>query len=73
MWTARETREWIAERVPGQRSVLRKLTRDVERACYAREAPAPEEVNSIEQTANDVAQELRAHALPPSRERRPLR
>lgn len=73
VWTARETREWIAERVPGQRSVLRKLTRDVERACYAREAPAPEEVNSIEQTANDVAQELRAHALPPSRERRPLR
>jgi hypothetical protein len=72
IWTARETREWLAERAPGQRGVLRQLTRDVERACYGRDQPVPEEVNSIERTAEAVAEELRAHAAA-SRERRPLR
>jgi hypothetical protein len=70
IWTTREAREWISDRAPGQRSAIRQLTSDVERACYAREQPEPEAVASIERTASTVAVELRAH---PERERRPAR
>jgi len=73
VWTTREAREWIAERAPEQRTALRKLTQDVERACYGRELPAPEDVESIEKAAADVALELRVRARSSSRERPPLR
>src|SRR6185312_9640727 len=59
IWTTRETREWISERAPQQRSVIRKLTREVERACYAKEQPEQEAVTAIEETATAVAAELR--------------
>jgi len=70
IWTTREAREWISERAPGQRSAIRQLTSDVERACYAREQPEPEAVATIERTASAVAVDLRAR---PERERRPAR
>jgi hypothetical protein len=59
IWTTREAREWIAEKAPDQRGALRKLTGEVERACYAREVPAPTEVTAIEHDAATVARELR--------------
>lgn len=73
IWTAREVREWLAERAPGQRTVIRQLTKDVERACYAREAPAPEAVARIEQSAADVTAELRVRNASSARERRTAR
>lgn len=59
IWTTREAREWITERAPDQRTAIRQLTSDVERACYAREQPEPEAVATIERTASEVAGELR--------------
>jgi hypothetical protein len=60
IWTTREAREWIAEKSPGQRGALRKLTGEVERACYARDAPLPTDVTAIEHDAATVARDLRA-------------
>jgi hypothetical protein len=74
IWTTREAREWITERAPDQRSTIRKLTSDVERACYAREQPEPEAVATIEKAASSVAGELRARVSARSeRERRTAR
>jgi hypothetical protein len=64
IWTTREAREWITERAPEQRGSIRKLTSEVERACYARELPEAEAVASIEQAASAVAAELRARPAP---------
>ncbi|MDB4977439.1 MAG: hypothetical protein JWN48_5780 [Myxococcaceae bacterium] len=77
IWTTREAREWISERAPEQRSTIRKLTGEVERACYAREQPDAEAVASIEQIASAVAAELRTRpqvqVANSERERRTLR
>lgn len=73
VWTTREAREWIAERAPDQRTALRQLTRAVERACYARELPRPEDVSRIEQTALALSAELRSQAATAPRERRAVR
>jgi hypothetical protein len=83
IWTTREARDWIGERAPEQRNVLRKLSSDIERACYAREPPAAEEVTTIEQTAAELAADLRTRTVaeraqagssdPPSREGRAAR
>jgi Carboxypeptidase regulatory-like domain len=62
IWTTREARDWIGERAPEQRSLLRKLSGDVERACYAREPPAAGDVTSIEQAASAVATDLRTRS-----------
>jgi hypothetical protein len=73
IWTAREVREWLTERAPGKRAVIRDLTKEVERACYAREVPLPEAVARIEQSSVEVASELRPRTTPAKRERRALR
>jgi hypothetical protein len=73
VWTTREAREWIAERAPDQRAAVRRLTRAVERACYARELPVAEDVAVIEQAASEVAAALRAGRPLPARERRAAR
>jgi hypothetical protein len=51
IWTTREAREWIAQKVPAERSELARLTMDVERACYAQEIPSEADVAGIEQSA----------------------
>lgn len=70
IWTTREARQWITEKVPHQRTTLRKLTSEVERACYARDVPSPAEVAAIEQDASAVAATLRAPEPRPTREER---
>ncbi|MET0284569.1 MAG: carboxypeptidase-like regulatory domain-containing protein [Polyangiales bacterium] len=87
IWTTREARDWMAERAPEQRDALRKLSGEVERACYAAEPPAPAEVTSIEQGASTLGADLRTRSVaeraqsatkatssgPPSREGRAAR
>ncbi len=69
IWTTREARDWISERAPDQRSALRKLSSDVERACYAAEPPAPAEVTAIEQEADTLASDLRTRSVMDSAQR----
>ncbi|HEY6879663.1 MAG TPA: carboxypeptidase-like regulatory domain-containing protein, partial [Polyangiales bacterium] len=83
IWTTREARDWIGERAPEQRGALRKLSGEVERACYAPDPPAPAEVASIELTASELAVDLRTRSVAerarpagktaPTREGRPAR
>jgi hypothetical protein len=63
IWTTREARDWISERAPEQRGALRKLSSDVERACYAAEPPAQAEVTTIEQDAGTLAADLRTRSV----------
>lgn len=51
IWTTREAKDWLAERVPQEREALAALTLQVERACYASQPPSEGEVSEIEQGA----------------------
>jgi hypothetical protein len=60
IWTNREAREWLTQRAPTQQAVLGELTREVERACYAREVPSEAEVAQIEQAAHVIEDHISA-------------
>ncbi len=64
IWTTREAREWIAQKLPGDRADLAELTLGVERACYAPEIPSEADVAAIEARAAAVEARLDEAADP---------
>jgi hypothetical protein len=64
IWTTREAREWIAQKLPGERADLTQLTLGVERACYGYEIPTEADVVAIEQAATAVEARLDEGAEP---------
>jgi hypothetical protein len=58
IWTTREAREWIAQKVPGDGAELARVTLEVERACYGRELPSEADVAAIEETTRTIEARL---------------
>jgi hypothetical protein len=58
IWTTREAREWIAQKVPADGGELSRVTLDVERACYGRELPSEADVVAIEDSTRAIETRL---------------
>jgi hypothetical protein len=54
IWTTREAREWIQQKLPGDAADLTHLTLEVEKACYGPKPPNEVTVTAIEHSAETL-------------------
>jgi hypothetical protein len=73
VWTNREARAWLLQRLPADDAALGELTADVERACYGSDLPSEREVASIEQRTRAIEASLEVPSRPARTRAKPER